>query len=805
MAAATGVISGIPSATSSVATYTITASNASGSSNASITIQCVRVNNWTAANNTTTWASAGNWSANAIPDVNDNVQIGVIAYTKNKQPTISANTTVHSITFGSAKSGIVTLSSGVTLTIDSDITVNASSSATLKGGAASSTVAMVPGSIVNVANTGTLTLTSPVTFLLESDATGDAAIGQISAGAITGSVSVQRYLTGGSSVYRGYRLLSSPVYNSTINGNVYSINYLKNSIYLTATTTTGGFDNTSPANPTLYLYRESLTPSYTSFTGSNFRGINDITASPTYTLDGDGSGYSIPAGNGILCFFRGDRSATTFANETVPTYVPQPATLTTTGTLNIGQVTVRHWYTSLTNLSYTAGSPASVRGYNLVGNPYASAIDWDTFQSSSTSTGIYGSSVGATIYVLDPISHNYGAYISGNGGFAGTNNATNIISSGQAFFVVASSSSAQLIFNESAKTTTVNTGTNLLMGTPVNYANNQYLKLRLAKDASNADETTIRFSSQGNLNFNEVVDALYKPGYGSVSLSGISSDLFNLAIDVIPLPKLRPNAVGLNVNASADGTYSLTLKDIVAVPRLYDVWLIDKFKHDSLDMRQNKTYLFNIVKKDTATYGASRFAVIIRQNPDYAYRLQNFTARKDSAFRHVQIAWNTVNEGNYTNFTVERSTDNGKTFNVLGGVAAAGQGSYSLIDKSPQSGLNLYRLKSEDINNVITYSNIVTIEYAPLAGDLASNKLIAYPNPVTGNTLSLAVNAAVANNISSFDFRFMNSSGLVIREITSSQPSWQGSIGNLQPGTYIVQVRNAKDETLVGQTKFVKL
>jgi hypothetical protein len=222
-------------------------------------------------------------------------------------------------------------------------------------------------------------------------------------------------------------------------------------------------------------------------------------------------------------------------------------------------------------------------------------------------------------------------------------------------------------------------------------------------------------------------------------------------------------------------------------------------------MRQNKTYLFNIVKKDTTTYGSSRFALVIRQNNAYAYKLQAFTARKDSAFRQVQIAWSTANEGNYTNFTVEKSTDGGKTFNVVGGVAAAGQGSYSLVDKNPQIGLNQYRLKSEDINNAITYSNVVTIQYAPLASEIPGNKLVAYPNPATGNMLSLTVNTAVAGNIPSFDFRLMNSSGLVIKEITSSQPSWQGSISNLQPGTYIVQVRNGKDQTLVGQTKFVKL
>ena len=89
---------------------------------------------------------------------------------------------------------------------------------------------------------------------------------------------------------------------------------------------------------------------------------------------------------------------------------------------------------------------------------------------------------------------------------------------------------------------------------------------------------------------------------------------------------------------------------------------MDKYKGDSLDMRQNITYRFNIYKTDSTSFGSKRFTLVIRQNPAYAYRLLDFTAAKLREVRKVQITWNTVNEGNYTNFTVERSVDNGKTF-----------------------------------------------------------------------------------------------------------------------------------------------
>ncbi|MGZ3999648.1 MAG: T9SS type A sorting domain-containing protein, partial [Mucilaginibacter sp.] len=516
---------------------------------------------------------------------------------------------------------------------------------------------------------------------------------------------------------------------------------------------------------------------------------------------------NIPVANGFLCFFRGNRASAAYGTETSPLYVPQTVTLNATGSINYGNITVSDWFTpGSSNLSYTSASPFA--GYSLVGNPYPSSIDWDTFQRTSLATGgIYGTAtVSKTIYVLDPQSHNFGAYISGNAGLGGTNHATNIIVSGQGFFVVATGTSPvqpQLTFTETAKTTTQNTGVSLLMGTPVNQANNQFLKLRLEKDTVNADETIITFNNQASNKYNPDLDASYKSGYGVVSLAGISQDNIKVAIHAMPLPKLQAENLGLNVTANATGIYSLTLKDIVAVPRLYDIWLMDKYSKDSLDMRQNLTYNFNIYKNDTASFGANRFTLMIRQNPAYAYRLLNFAASKVPDVRQVQVNWNTINEGNYTNFTVEHSIDGGKTYSTLNSLIASGAGKYGFLDKSPAEGQNLYRLKQEDINNTITYSNIVTIQFSYQNSSLVNNNLMIYPNPGVSNiTLTMT---AQTTNAAGYQIKFMNSSGIVVKQATSDQPTWLGNVSNLQPGTYVIQVLNSKNETLVGETKFVKM
>src|SRR3569623_2127278 len=102
----------------------------------------------------------------------------------------------------------------------------------------------------NVASSGVLTmsgnnvstiLAANGNLTLNSDATGSASVAAISGPSITGNVNVQRYLNGGAG-YRGYRLGSSPVYAAAVgSNNVFSINYLQNSMFLTGAAG-GGFD-----------------------------------------------------------------------------------------------------------------------------------------------------------------------------------------------------------------------------------------------------------------------------------------------------------------------------------------------------------------------------------------------------------------------------------------------------------------------------------------------------------------------------------------------------------------------------------
>ena len=243
---------------------------------------------------------------------------------------------------------------------------------------------------------------------------------------------------------------------------------------------------------------------------------------------------------------------------------------------------------------------------------------------------------------------------------------------------------------------------------------------------------------------------------------------------------------------------------MVGLPQLYDIWLMDAYRKDSLDMRHNSTYSFNVVKADTTTYGTRRFSLVIRQNPAYAYRLLSFTAAKVSSpvAKQVKVSWTAENEQNYTNFTVERSIDTGKTYEVLGGVPASGIGSYAFVDKNPADH-NLYRLKSEDINDAISYSPIVPIYYSSLSNNLVQNNINLYPNP-TRSIINVNI-GTVTGPAPSYSVVITSSAGLLIRQVKSAQTSWQGNVSDLTPGTYIIKVYSNKDQAFIGSGKFVKM
>jgi hypothetical protein len=815
--------------------------------------------------------SASNWdnttsgNLNELP-VNSNVN-WVIPSGKTYYPVLTTNTGVYGLTINS---GAYINLNGYTLSVGCNIYNNSggqilygsnnASKITWNGSIASQNyygtntalTAQVGSMEVNNSSAGTvnisggpldifnlLTITngnlaigsSPALLTLKSTSTLTASVTAIpSTSTITGNVSVERYISGGSNTYRGYRLLSSPVYTANSGSNYYyDLSYLLSfAPVLGSTGVSGGF--LKSGNPTIYLYRDNVAFTNSTFNTGNFRGVNKINNSPLYSIGVDYDGtFNLNVGTGIMFFYRGNLS--NISTKYFATTSAESNVFVSTGTLNQQAVTVTNWYTGLTTLQYSiVPGNAGYSGFNLVGNPYASSIDWNTYSTTNSSAGIYAPSVGSTIYILNETSKVYATYNSG----IGTNGGSNIIPSGQGFFVKAIDTTARLIFNEAAKTNsqltgpTQATGTTLLLSkAPIANAVPQYLRLELAMDSINKEETVVRFSRSAKNDFVINEDSQYMPGSGAVSLFSMSADNIALAINNMPLPK-QSQTIKLNVNATVDGIYNLNRTELKAIPKIFDIWLMDAYKKDSLDIRNNSTYSFNIIKSDTNSYGSARFSLVIRQNPALELHLLDFTATKVT--NGAQIVWKTENEENYTYFTVERSTDNGATFNVLGGFTSYAAGTYGLLDKDsfPLGATAItdkYRLKMEDIYGAISYSKVVSLNYSISNKDNTSNNIIVYPNPATGfinvtinpgavsltsnlsplQTLDITPGLSTTNGSPNYGIKIINITGSVIKTGTSSSNDWQANVGNLSPGTYIIQVVNNDNNSLVGKSTFIKL
>ncbi|MGZ4017357.1 MAG: T9SS type A sorting domain-containing protein, partial [Mucilaginibacter sp.] len=679
------------------------------------------------------------------------------------------------------------------------------------GGAGAKTLSGTAG--FSVSGKGVLTMQSGSGALaagglltLLSDTTGTASVAAIPTGtSITGNVNVQRYITGSTSGinYRGYRLLSSPVWAATIGSTkVYSINYTKSGAFLTGIGgTANGFDQAG--NPTLFFFREDQTPSSSSFTGGNWWGISKINNTPSYNyyFNGGSNVSNIPVGNGYLLFFRGSRST---SNPYTPTTYAQAATLSTAGTLNQGNLNVYYWsLISVPLLSYTtAAANSTVRGLNLVGNPYACTIDWNT----STSGGISLTNISNTISTLN-VNGTYGTYQwDGTTGTA-INNGSRYIASGQGFFVKATGGgSAALTFTEAAKVTgtgynPVNTGSTA--GTILSAVKlpDSHLRLNLVMDTLNSEETYIGFKAGSSPAMVENEDALYLSGPSKVHFSTQSSDGVNLSINRQPLPGARGAAIHCNVQVPGSGSYTINLTDLAGIPKLYRIILRDAYLKDSADLRVHASYPFMVNTSDTGSYGSNRFTLAISQDRSLMVSLVSFKAQATG--QTVGLSWTARNEENYTVFEVERSTDNGKIFKVIDSLSSTGAGSYTAKDAGPVPGLNEYRLKMTDLNGTVSYSVVSTVQESGNTG--TSSPVYLYPNP-TGGVLNVAIQFTPLQRnpaTTHYRYRIFNETGSAVMNGTSDSGNWTINTYGLKPGSYLIQVID-QDNNLTGNNKFMK-
>jgi hypothetical protein len=105
------------------------------------------------------------------------------------------------------------------------------------------------------------------------------------------------------------------------------------------------------------------------------------------------------------------------------------------------------------------------------------------------------------------------------------------------------------------------------------------------------------------------------------------------------------------------------------------------------------------------------------------------------------LDWATATETNNDFFTIEKTKD-AVNFDFVAKVNGAGNSTtrkdYSTIDIAPYEGVSYYRLKQTDYNGNYTYSGLKQVNFSSQFSNFTFN---VYPNPSTGENISLAINS----------------------------------------------------------------
>jgi len=350
------------------------------------------------------------------------------------------------------------------------------------------------------------------------------------------------------------------------------------------------------------------------------------------------------------------------------------------------------------------------------------------------------------------------------------------------------------------------------------------LRLKLYVDQYDYDDIAIGFNSGASLTYNPNEDSGYMPGVNAAEgLASYSKDGVRLSVNLLPLPGQNPEHIRLYVVAANNGAITLKRTKLDSLPKKYNLWLVDRYKKDSINLRVDSSYVFEINKADTASFGGYRFYVSVSQTPVITFRLLGFKAIK--APGGAQLLWTTQNEENSTRFTVERSADGGRTFTPIDSLTSASLNTYSFTDPAPPATTDIYRLKITDVNDIVSYSNAITLVYGTMV-TIVTGAINIYPNPVSG-----MLNVAVVHGTDSsanpapdrdadaspllasstpkappvYNIRIITITGSVVSNVMSPSGIWKGDVSRLSPGTYVLRVTDISNSKVVGIGTFIKM
>ncbi len=260
----------------------------------------------------------------------------------------------------------------------------------------------------------------------------------------------------------------------------------------------------------------------------------------------------------------------------------------TGSTLNSGNYTI-----SVTRTDVSNGESESHKGWNLIGNPYPSPVDW------LEETGWNKTDINDAKYIWNPANNNYTIFIGGSNP-TGVNGGTQFIPSNQGFWVQAMHNGT-LEINNACRTGS-------MPSTPDFYKSEEMTSHEFRITATGngyQDETLIRFipTASNDFDINQDACKLFSP---FDSIPQIYTMAGNNALAINSLPVLFHGLkVPLSFYGKTQGYFTLFIDEKADFFKTNRVVLLDIKEKKSIDLNKEKHYTFYHIPG----YNAHRFVV----------------------------------------------------------------------------------------------------------------------------------------------------------------------------------------------------
>ncbi|HMO60804.1 MAG TPA: T9SS type A sorting domain-containing protein [Ferruginibacter sp.] len=474
---------------------------------------------------------------------------------------------------------------------------------------------------------------------------------------------------------------------------------------------------------------------------------------------------------GYFLFVRGDRDYNNF-------YLPNSnnTTLRSNGKLQVGTQT------------FTAAATAG--GYTLIGNPFASPVDFNKINRTN---------LVKRFYIWDPLLNELGAYVmlddlDNDGVFTKSilaSSQTQHIQSSQAFFVeTLSNGSAGISFAENSKSD----GNNNKLFRPGagSGTHNSTQSLRIVLHLDNggansipADGVLLEYNDQ----YSKGIDRDDALKYANINETlAILKDNYPLTAERSPMPT-ENDTIFLRLQRTSKRAYLLEFNPSGITDITLTAWLEDNYLKTSVpvSLTQNSSIPF-LVDGNSASAAVNRFRVVFKKLvvlPD-----NNIAISAVQQQQQVHINWMMPDETGITKYTVEKSTD-GIHFTTLTTLLATGLEQYLAKDAMLQAGFVFYRVLYTTVSGEIKYSNVVKIKM----DDAAMGKISVYPNPVQNNIVQVQLKQYPAGR---YQFRLMSTDGRVLYEYSTAHQGGSAALTlkpaiTLAAGNYLLEISNSNN------------